>query len=72
MAKSIASELKTEENINDNDISSLMGNNGKGLGALIGKITGKIDNEIKSGRVSHADLLKDAQSMMGGVLWRFI
>ena len=37
----------------------------KGLGALIGKITGKIDNEIKSGRVSHADLLKDAQNMMG-------
>ena len=66
MAKSIASELKTEDNINDNDISSLMGNNGKGLGALIGKITNKIDNEIKSGRVSHADLLKDAKNMMGG------
>ena len=29
MAKSIASELKTEDNINDNDISSLMGNNGQ-------------------------------------------
>ena len=29
MAKSIASELKTEDNINDNDISSLMGNTAK-------------------------------------------
>ena len=65
MAKSIAEDLKTEDNINDNDISKLMGNNGQGLGNLISKITGKIDNEIKSGRTSHSDLLSQAQKMMG-------
>ena len=66
MAKSIAEDLKTDDNINDNDISKLMGNNGQGLGNLISKITGKIDNEIKSGKTSHADLLSEAQKMMGG------
>ena len=66
MAKSIAEDLKGDDNINDNDISKLMGNNGQGLGNLISKITGKIDNEIKSGKTSQADLLSEAQKMMGG------
>ena len=65
MAKSIAEDLKKEDNINDNDISKLMGNNGQGLGNLISKITSKIDNEIKSGKTSQSDLLNEAQKMMG-------
>lgn len=65
MAKSIAEDLKTNNNINDNNISDLMGNNGQGLGQLINTITQKIDNEIKTGNVDHNKLFQDAQGLMG-------
>ena len=42
-----------------------MGNNGQGMSQLINKITSKIDNEIKSGKIDQSKLLSDAQQMMG-------
>lgn len=65
MAKNIADELKQEDSINDNNISSLLNGNGQGMGQLINKITSKIDSEIKSGNIDQSKLLSDAQQMMG-------
>ena len=44
---------------------SLLNNNGQGMSQLINKITSKIDNEIKSGKIDQSKLLSDAQQMMG-------
>lgn len=65
MAKNIADELKDENSIGDNDISKLLSGNGQGMSQLINKITSKIDNEIKSGKIDQSKLLSDAQQMMG-------
>merc|ERR1711991_12303 len=65
MAKNIADELKQENSIDDNNISNLLGNNGQGMSQLINKITSKIDNEIKSGKIDQSKLLSDARQMMG-------
>ena len=65
MAKNIADELKQEDSINDNNISSLLNGNGQGMSQLINKITSKIDSEIKSGKIDQSKLLSDAQQMMG-------
>ena len=41
------------------------GNDGQGLNGLISKITSKIDTQMKNGSLNHADLLGDAQKIMG-------
>ena len=46
-------------------MNMMSGNNGQGLNGLISKITGKIDAQMKNGSLNHADLLGDAQKIMG-------
>tara|TARA_Y100000741_G_C18246493_1_gene555705 strand:- start:70 stop:930 length:861 start_codon:yes stop_codon:yes gene_type:complete len=65
MAKDIASKLNDKNEGGDLNIMNLLNGSGGGLNNLIGEITSKIDNEIKTGKVNQSDLLKDAQNIMG-------
>lgn len=65
LAQSIAAELQDEHGEDTNIMNMMSGNNGQGLNGLISKITGKIDQQMKDGSLNHADLLVDAQKIMG-------
>ena len=70
LAKELSNEINPEElgEIGDPSdlISSLFGGGGDnpGLGALIGKVVGKLDEKMKSGDVDQNALMNEATSMM--------
>lgn len=65
LAKNIASELKNENSLDDNnDINSLL-NNGAGLNGLIKKIHSKLDTKIQNGNIDQNMLLNDVQKLFG-------